>query len=78
MNKSEADAYLRATSAVEGWFFPIDAYLFAAIDEIQKRAGITGNLFEIGVHHGKTAIFLARMLREARSSASATFSNGRS
>ena len=64
MKKSEADAYLRATRAVEGWFFPIDAYLFAVIDEAQKGAGITGNLFEIGVHHGKTAIFLARMLRD--------------
>jgi len=57
-------AYLDATRAVEGWFFPIDAYLFALIDEVQKREGIAGNLFEIGVHHGKTAIFLARMLRE--------------
>jgi len=57
-------AYLEDTRAVEGWFFPIDAYFFALIDEVQKREGIAGNLFEIGVHHGKTAIFLARMLRE--------------
>lgn len=60
MNVAE---YLHATRDVEGWFFPIDAYLFAAIDAIQQREGIGGNLFEIGVHHGKTAIFLARMLR---------------
>ena len=65
MNKRDVAAYLDATRGVEGWFFPIDAYLFAAIDEIQKRDGISGNLFEIGVHHGKTAIFLARMLRDA-------------
>jgi len=63
LNKNDVAEYLRATRSVEGWFFPIDAYLFAAIDEIQGREGITGNLFEIGVHHGKTAIFLARMLR---------------
>ena len=44
MKSSEVLDYLRATRHVEGWFFPIDAYLFA-----------------IGVHHGKTAIFLARM-----------------
>ena len=64
MYANDVAEYLRATRDVEGWFFPIDAYLFAAIDEIQKREGIRGNLFEIGVHHGKTAIFLARMRRD--------------
>jgi hypothetical protein len=61
MNKSAVADYLRATRSVEGWFFPIDASLFGMIDEIQKREGIAGDLFEIGVHHGKTAIALARM-----------------
>ncbi len=60
MNRLDVRAYLRDTREVEGWFFPIDAYLFGMIDEIQKREGIRGNLFEIGVHHGKTALFLAR------------------
>lgn len=60
-------SYLDETKHVEGWFFPIDALLFAAIDEIQKEEGIAGNLFEIGVHHGKTALFLARMLRDGES-----------
>jgi SAM-dependent methyltransferase len=53
--------YLSATERVEGWFFPIDALLFALVDEVQKRAGVSGYLFEIGVHHGKTALFLTRM-----------------
>ena len=61
MNKSAVRTYLQSTRDVEGWFFPIDAHLFAIVDEIQKRERITGNLFEIGVHHGKTALFLARM-----------------
>jgi len=61
MHKAAVREYLEATRNVEGWFFPIDAHLFAIVDEIQKREGITGNLFEIGVHHGKTALFLARM-----------------
>ena len=61
MQKHEVAEYLGATRDVEGWFFPIDAYLFAILDEIQKEEGIAGDLFEIGVHHGKTAIFLARM-----------------
>jgi methyltransferase family protein len=60
MKKTDVADYLRATADVEGWFFPIDAYAFAMFDEIQRREGISGNLFEIGVHHGKTAIFLAR------------------
>ncbi|HEX8618977.1 MAG TPA: class I SAM-dependent methyltransferase [Thermoanaerobaculia bacterium] len=61
MLKSAVREYLESTRDVEGWFFPIDAHLFAIVDEIQKREGITGNLFEIGVHHGKTALFLAKM-----------------
>ncbi len=61
MQKSAVREYLESTRDVEGWFFPIDAHLFAMVDEIQKREGTSGNLFEIGVHHGKTALFLARM-----------------
>ena len=61
MRKADILDYLSATKGVEGWFFPIDAFLFAIVDEIQKREGIAGNLFEIGVHHGKTALFLSRM-----------------
>ena len=53
--------YLLATQHIEGWFFPIDAHLFAGIDVMQKHMNVRGNLFEIGVHHGKTAIFLANL-----------------
>jgi hypothetical protein len=64
MTPDDVRRYLDDTRTVEGWFFPVDAYLFAFVDEVQRREGIGGNLFEIGVHHGKTAIFLARMQRE--------------
>jgi len=60
MKKTGVADYLASTARVDGWFFPVDAYAFGMIDEIQKRESISGNLFEIGVHHGKTAIFLAR------------------
>src|SRR5262245_28553726 len=63
MNKAETRDYLRATSGIKGWFFPIDAALFGAVDEIQKREGVAGNLFEIGVHHGKATVLLSRMKR---------------
>lgn len=35
--------------------------MFALVDELQKRARIQGDLFEIGVHHGKSAVMLASM-----------------
>lgn len=63
MTPEDVRRYLDETRSVEGWFFPVDAYLFAFVDEVQKREAIRGNLFEIGVHHGKTALFLARMAR---------------
>src|SRR5687768_13855520 len=64
MRADEVDRYLQQSSVVEGWFFPVDAQLFGAIDEMQKRRGISGDLFEIGVHHGKTALLLLRMAAE--------------
>jgi hypothetical protein len=62
MKRADIDRYLDETRQVEGWFFPIDVSLFGAVDELQKAARITGDLFEIGVHHGKAAVFLARAL----------------
>ncbi len=63
MKKQDVRDYLQATANIKGWFFPIDASLFGAIDEIQKLEDIRGNLFEIGVHHGKSTVLLARMAR---------------
>ena len=60
MKKTDVADFLQATRVVQGWFFPVDAYAFGMFDEIQKQEGIGGNLFEVGVHHGKSAIFLAR------------------
>jgi hypothetical protein len=67
MKKLDIRDYLDATSHVKGWFFPIDASLFGAVDEIQKLEGVKGNLFEIGVHHGKSTVLLSRMAREGES-----------
>jgi SAM-dependent methyltransferase len=63
MHRQDIRDYLQATSAVKGWFFPIDASLFGAVDEIQKLEGVKGNLFEIGVHHGKSTVLLSRLAR---------------
>ena len=40
--------------------------LFAWIDEIQRSNGLTGDILEIGVHHGKAAVFLGALLDPAR------------
>ncbi|HUN80328.1 MAG TPA: class I SAM-dependent methyltransferase [Phycisphaerae bacterium] len=47
---------------VRGWFWPAAAHLFGMLDEIQKTAGVRGQLFEIGTFHGKSTILLAGML----------------
>jgi SAM-dependent methyltransferase len=62
MTEEDVQQYLTETASIEGWFFPIDALLFGLLDAAQKRNGVAGNLFEIGVHHGKSAVLLARML----------------
>jgi hypothetical protein len=58
-------AYItRGLETVEGW--GIDHFLaqfFLLLDQFQKENGVTGNLMEIGVHHGRSAILLALMAR---------------
>ncbi len=56
---------MRLIRAIDGWFWPAAAYLFALLDEIQKDRGIRGDIFEIGAYHGKSAAFLAAMLDPA-------------
>jgi hypothetical protein len=55
-------AYFLSLGSVPGWFSEVDFRIFMAIDELQKAAGVTGNLFEIGAYCGKTSILLAWML----------------
>lgn len=55
--------YLDDSANIEGWFFPVDAYLFGFLDSVQREQSIRGDLFEIGVHHGTSALLLARMLQ---------------
>lgn len=49
---------------VEGW--GIDdflAHVFVRLDKFHEIGRITGNLFEIGVHHGRSAILLALLAK---------------
>jgi predicted O-methyltransferase YrrM len=58
------DYVRRAMLEIDGW--GVDLYLapiLRAIDRFQKLNGISGNLFELGVHHGRCAVLLALMAR---------------
>jgi SAM-dependent methyltransferase len=50
--------YLRSKEAVRGWLQDIDARVILAIDELQRSADFGGDLLEIGVFYGRSAILL--------------------
>jgi glycosyltransferase involved in cell wall biosynthesis len=52
-------SYIRAFDQIEGWLSSAGAQSFRMLNKIQKRSGIKGDIFEIGVHHGKSAILLS-------------------
>ncbi|MDZ4657291.1 MAG: class I SAM-dependent methyltransferase [Bythopirellula sp.] len=62
MQVPQALASWKRLSNISGWFSFEATMMFALIDEVQKANGITGNLFEIGTHHGRSAVLLANML----------------
>ncbi|MGW6546927.1 class I SAM-dependent methyltransferase, partial [Streptomyces massasporeus] len=49
---------------VPGWFPPLDQMLFTWFLEQQKKAGIKGDLLELGVYMGKSAILLGHHLQD--------------
>jgi hypothetical protein len=63
MRPAEVDALTRRTRGIEGWFSNEAANLFGLIDEAQRRGEVMGGLFEIGVHHGRSAVLLSQLAR---------------
>src|ERR1700677_4291459 len=52
--------YARSSmESVEGYLTSMDARLIAELLSCQEETGITGNLCEIGVHHGRLFLMLA-------------------
>jgi hypothetical protein len=45
--------------AVEGWLNRSTALYLAAVEVLQRAAGVTGDVCEIGVHHGKSFLAIA-------------------
>jgi Methyltransferase domain len=58
---AEVRAITRRTRRIEGWFSAEAAALFGLLDEAQQRAKVQGDLFEIGVHHGRSAVLLSQL-----------------
>ncbi len=52
---------------VPGWFRSVDQLVFEWILEAQSAAGIRGDLAELGVYEGKSAIHMAKFLRDGES-----------
>jgi Methyltransferase domain len=50
--------YLHQKETVRGSLQDIDARIILAIDELQRAAGVSGDLLEIGVSYGQRAILL--------------------
>ena len=61
MNPATAKNITRQSKDIPGWFSKEASMLFAWIDEIQKRNNIKGDCFEIGCHHGKSAVVLGAL-----------------
>jgi len=61
MRSSEVKHHTKTLKSIDGWFSNDAALLFGWIDDIQKRNLVTGDLFEIGCHHGKSAQLLGHM-----------------
>jgi hypothetical protein len=54
----EAVDYIGRMKGISGWLSRENARVLIFLDAFQKSRGIRGDLFEIGVHHGKSAILL--------------------
>ncbi len=62
MDVEKAYRSFRKINKIQGWFSFEAAMLFAMIDETQKQNQIEGDIFEIGVHHGRSTLFLKALL----------------
>ncbi len=58
--------YLGFMDRIDGWFDPEAARIIYILNEIQKRTGISGNIFEIGVHHGRMTMLLALLAADGQ------------
>jgi hypothetical protein len=65
MNAQDSENIVRRSARVHGWFSVEAAKLISMADEVQRIHHIEGDIFEIGVHHGKSSIFFSHLLRKS-------------
>ena len=52
-------SYLRrGHKYVQGWLEPGASEMIVSVDRLQRELAVTGNVAEIGVHHGRLLILL--------------------
>ncbi len=56
--------YLVAQDSIQGWFYPEDVLVFQEINAFHGRDSVKGDLLEIGVYHGKSAILMGYFTRD--------------
>ncbi|GAB2784004.1 hypothetical protein GCM10027275_30120 [Rhabdobacter roseus] len=64
MEYSQAKKAYQNINKIAGWFSEEAAMALALFDEVQKQNQYSGDIFEIGVHHGKSALFLHQFLSD--------------
>jgi hypothetical protein len=66
MSRSFLQQYFDDFSSIEGWFTPDAALLFMAYNQVIASRGIAGDVLEIGVHQGLSAIAIAALRAPTR------------
>jgi hypothetical protein len=64
MGASFLESYFGAFDRIEGWLSPDAALMFMAYNQVIAAHDIAGDVLEIGVHHGLSALALAAMRRD--------------
>jgi hypothetical protein len=59
--------YIASLDSIPGWFSPDAAILLVAYHQLVAPKVKPGDILEIGVYHGKSAILLAALLRASPS-----------
>lgn len=66
MKRDFLQSYLAAFNSIQGYFTSDAALLFMAYNQLIKSENISGDVLEIGVHHGLSAIALAALRGERK------------
>lgn len=57
--------HFKRSRNIKGWFSFEAAMMITLIHQYQSENDIAGDIFEIGVHHGRSSVFFAALLNES-------------